>query len=364
MRMPMIMLIESSTLWVDRLTPGAVNTWDLLKKPLSKGIVHHPRPLNDLKTSTTSSRKAMNRYTKLGNGLNTMNRQLLDSQGPIPGMTTTQALTAIQTMADHFQKWHDGTSSRNISSSSNTDGLAAIISKLDNLGRDMKKLKENVHAIQVGCQIYEGPHLDKECPLNEEVKQLEEVKYREFGRSAPFSGSNGPKFRVGPPGYYTRTDNRPPYGEKRPSLEELMNKHQEESARRSAEMKEWTTNGTPSSSVGECKVVNNDHETQHRPISSRKLNDKEDWTTKDIQCQFPPKELNPGNFTLPCTIGNFNFYGMTDLGASVNVMHRNTFEYLRLTNLRNTNMLVKMADMTKKAPLEVLKTSQVRINNS
>nr|GEX25227.1 ribonuclease H-like domain-containing protein [Tanacetum cinerariifolium] len=37
-----------------------------LKKPLSKGIVHHPRPLNDLKTSTTSSRKAMNRYTKLG----------------------------------------------------------------------------------------------------------------------------------------------------------------------------------------------------------------------------------------------------------------------------------------------------------
>nr|GEZ83794.1 hypothetical protein [Tanacetum cinerariifolium] len=67
---------------------------------------------------------------------------------------------------------------------------------------------------------------------------------------------------------------------------------------------------------------------QHRPISSRKLNDKEEWTTKDIQCQLPPKELNLGNFTLPCTIGNFNFYGMADLGASVNVMPRNTFEYL------------------------------------
>ncbi|GJY26573.1 hypothetical protein Tco_0401299 [Tanacetum coccineum] len=81
--------------------------------------------------------------------------------GPIPGMTPTQALTAIQTMADHSQKWHDGTSSRNLSSSSNTDGLAAIVSKLDNLGRDMKKLKENVHAIQVECQICKGPHLDK-----------------------------------------------------------------------------------------------------------------------------------------------------------------------------------------------------------
>ncbi|GKB95792.1 hypothetical protein Tco_0981929 [Tanacetum coccineum] len=168
-----------------------------------------------------------------------MNCQLLDSQGPIPGMTLTQALTAIQTMADHSQKWHDGTSRRNVSSNNNTDGIAAIVSKLDNLGRDMKKLKENVHAIQVECQIYEGPHLDKECPLNEEVKQLEEVKYREFGSSASFNGSNGSKFRVGPLGYYTHTDNRPSYGEKRPSLEELMNKHQEESARRSVEMKEW-----------------------------------------------------------------------------------------------------------------------------
>ncbi|GJU57287.1 RNA-directed DNA polymerase, eukaryota, reverse transcriptase zinc-binding domain protein [Tanacetum coccineum] len=75
--------------------------------------------------------------------------------------------------------------------------------------------------------------------------------------------------------------------------------------------------------------------------------------TKVLQCQLPPKELNSGNFTLPCTIGNFNFYGMADLGASVNVMPRNIFEYLRLANLRNTNMLVEMADMTKKAPSEI-----------
>nr|GEU67216.1 putative reverse transcriptase domain-containing protein [Tanacetum cinerariifolium] len=118
------------------------------------------------------------------------------------------------------------------------------------------------------------------------------------------------------------------------------------------EIQARTTNGTPSSSIEECRVVNNDHETQHRPILSRKLNDKKEWATKDIQCQLPPKELNLRNFTLPCTIGNFNFYGMADLGASVNVMPRNTFEYLRLANLRNANMLVKMADMTKKGPLD------------
>nr|GEY86373.1 hypothetical protein [Tanacetum cinerariifolium] len=138
--------------------------------------------------------------------------------GPIPGMTPTQALTAIQTMANHSQKWHDGTSSRNVSSNSNTNGLAVIVSNVDNLGRDMIKLKENVYAIQVGCQICESPHLDKECPLNEEFKQVEEVKYGKFGRPAPFNGSNEAKFRVGPPGYYTRIDNRPSYEEKRPSL--------------------------------------------------------------------------------------------------------------------------------------------------
>nr|GEV74429.1 RNA-directed DNA polymerase, eukaryota, reverse transcriptase zinc-binding domain protein [Tanacetum cinerariifolium] len=66
---------------------------------------------------------------------------------------------------------------RNISSSSDIGGLVVVISKLDNLRRDMKKLKENVHAVQTGCQICEGPHLDKECPLNKEVKQVDEVKY-------------------------------------------------------------------------------------------------------------------------------------------------------------------------------------------
>ncbi|GJS32232.1 hypothetical protein Tco_0530614 [Tanacetum coccineum] len=154
-------------------------------------------------THDINSHQKVNIFYK---GLSTMNRQLLDSQGPIPGMTPAQALTAIQTMADHSQKWHDRMTSGNIGSSSSNDGLAALVSKLDNLGRDMKKLKESVHAIQVGCQICEGPHLDKDCPLNEEVKQVEKVRYGKFGRTTPFNGSNGGKFRIGPPGYYTKTD--------------------------------------------------------------------------------------------------------------------------------------------------------------
>nr|GEU57726.1 DNA-binding pseudobarrel domain-containing protein [Tanacetum cinerariifolium] len=105
------------------------------------------------------------------------------------------------------------------------DGCIDSLQELSTLGTSLKK------------PLSKGLYLDKECPLNEEVKQMEEVKYGEFEPFTPFNESNGVKCHVGPSGYYTRTDNRPPYEEKRPSLEELMNKHQEESARRSTEMK-------------------------------------------------------------------------------------------------------------------------------
>ncbi|GJR50274.1 hypothetical protein Tco_1400795 [Tanacetum coccineum] len=80
-------------------------------------------------------------------------------------------------------------------------------------------------------------YLDKDCSLNKEVKSVEEVMYGEFGCSSLFN--NGAKYHVGPLRYYTFVDNRPPFREKRPSLEELLNKHLEESTVRRAKMEEW-----------------------------------------------------------------------------------------------------------------------------
>ncbi|GKA20095.1 hypothetical protein Tco_0700084 [Tanacetum coccineum] len=75
--------------------------------------------------------------------------------GPIPGMTPTQALAAIQTMADYLQKWHDRTSSRNVSSTSNTDGLAAIIWRLSvewlNLGTKLRRMKALLKSWVIDC---------------------------------------------------------------------------------------------------------------------------------------------------------------------------------------------------------------------
>ncbi|GJV31812.1 reverse transcriptase domain-containing protein [Tanacetum coccineum] len=300
-------------------------------------------------------------------------------------------------MADHSQKWHDETTSRNIGSSSSKDGLDALVNKLDNLGRDIKKLKESVHAIQVRCQICEGPHLDKDCPLNEEVKQVEEVRYGEFGRTTPFNGNNRGKFRVGPPGYYTNIDNRPLYGENRQSLEELLAKHQEESAQRSTELEGWikklqenaeinTRNQSAllrnletqieqltkeihfdkilNSSTEQIKTVTSDQETSglnklHR-VSF--ISGPESNTPEVLQHQLPPKELNLGSFTPPCTIGKFIFYAMADLGASINVMPRSIFEHLHLTNLKKTNMLCEMTDMYEKAPFGIVENILVKID--
>nr|GEZ45028.1 hypothetical protein [Tanacetum cinerariifolium] len=242
---------------VDRLTLGAVNTWDLLKKAF---IQRYCPPS-----------KTAKRLEDIHNFKQEIDESLYQ---------------AWERLNDLLYKCptHDINSHQKVS-------------KLDNLGGDMKKLKENVYAIQVGCQIYEGPHLDKECLLNEEVKHVEEAKYGEFRCLTLFNESNGAKYRIGPPGYYTRIDNRPLYKEKRPSLEELMNKHLEESARKSMKMNEWINKlqesaeinirnqsaslknletqieqltkelyfrGTKeilSSSTRQCKMVNTDYET-------------------------------------------------------------------------------------------------------
>ncbi|GJT91553.1 hypothetical protein Tco_1080398 [Tanacetum coccineum] len=176
-------------------------------------------------------------------------------------------------MADHSQKWHDGTSRRNVEdNSSNNNGIVALIDKMDNLGRDMKKLKESIHAIQVGCQLCKGPHLDKDCHLKEGVKQIEEAKFGDYGRSSPF---NNGRFHTGPLGYKNDSENT--------SLERL-----------------------------EAQIKHLTDELHSRASTSGQVKVEE----VSIKPQLPLKEPNPGILTLACTIGNFNFYALADLGAS------------------------------------------------
>ncbi|GKA07575.1 reverse transcriptase domain-containing protein [Tanacetum coccineum] len=174
-------------------------------------------------------------------------------------------------------------------------------------------------------------------------------------------------------------DNRPPFREKRPSLEELMNKHLEESTRRMAEMEEWLIkefhakagNDINCSSVDQCKAmyakektpINNiQHEISLVSNKCTQIIQENDVSSKVLPCQLPSKEINPRNFTLPCTIGSLNFYDMADLGAIVNVIPKSMFEHLKLDRLKKTDMLVEMAYMTKRSPIGIVENVLVKID--
>ncbi|GKA69304.1 hypothetical protein Tco_0775368, partial [Tanacetum coccineum] len=261
-----ITLTRAAKRWVDRLSLGSVDSWDLLKKAF---IQRYNDLLYKCPTHEINSHQKVNIFY---NGLGTMNFQLLDSQGPIPSMTPAQALTAIQTMANHSQKWHDDSSSRNIGSSSNSEGIAAIV----------------------------RAHLDKECPLNEEVKSVEEVKYSEFGRHPPFNA----------------------YYEVETQIEQLTK-----------EFHAKTTSEVPNSSVDQCKVLYANNEA---PIDNTSAN-----------------ESNGVSFIVNDDVHT---------GASVNVIPKFMFKHLKLANLKKTNMLVEMADMTKRAPIEIVENILVKID--
>ncbi|GKC52209.1 hypothetical protein Tco_1074954 [Tanacetum coccineum] len=103
-----------------RLPPGTVDSWDLLKKSFIQRYCPPLKTAKQLKEIRNFKQEGdetlyqaweryndilykfpthdINSHQKVNifyNGLGTMNRQMLDSKGPIPGMTPAQALTAI-----------------------------------------------------------------------------------------------------------------------------------------------------------------------------------------------------------------------------------------------------------------------------
>nr|GEZ31039.1 hypothetical protein [Tanacetum cinerariifolium] len=84
-------------------------------------------------------------------GLDVPTRHILDSKGAIPTMKVVDAKVAIQEMADHSQKWHNGT--------------------------EIKKVNEKVYAAQVRYESCGGPHYTRDCAMTEEGKTLDEAYY-------------------------------------------------------------------------------------------------------------------------------------------------------------------------------------------
>ncbi|XP_070039845.1 uncharacterized protein [Nicotiana tomentosiformis] len=74
------------------------------------------------------------------------------------------------------------------------------------------------------------------------------------------------------------------------------------------------------------------------------------------------KLSGPGNFTIPCTIGNYAFAkALCDLGASINVMPLAIYKRLGIGRARPTSMLLQLDDRTVKRPSGILDDVLVQV---
>ncbi|GJZ57939.1 hypothetical protein Tco_0613433 [Tanacetum coccineum] len=78
---------------------------------------------------------------------------------------------------------------------------------------------------------------------------------------------------------------------------------------------------------------------------------------------LPPKEKDPGSFTLPCIINNLCFSkALADLGASVSVIPFLTYTNLGLEKLAPTKLIVELVDRTVKRPKGITENVLVGID--
>ncbi|GJV24482.1 putative reverse transcriptase domain-containing protein [Tanacetum coccineum] len=105
--------------------------------------------------------------------------------------------------------------------------------------------------------------------------------------------------------------------------------------------------------VEECKTVYKSRQMKTSKTdtvlkASSDTVEEDSRPSRTLQCQLQSKELRPGSFSLPYT--------------SVNIMPNLVFEYLKLTNLKKTDTLVGMANMTQQAPLGTVENVLVKID--
>ncbi|XP_039050452.1 uncharacterized protein LOC120191588 [Hibiscus syriacus] len=74
-----------------------------------------------------------------------------------------------------------------------------------------------------------------------------------------------------------------------------------------------------------------------------------------FQKKLPPKYKDPGMFTIPCKLGNVRIErAMLDLGASINVMPLSIYSSLNVGPLKETGVIIQLADRSNVYPEGVL----------
>ncbi|GJZ61625.1 reverse transcriptase domain-containing protein [Tanacetum coccineum] len=138
--------------------------------------------------------------------------------------------------------------------------------------------------------------------------------------------------------------------------------HEIEEVSSDEDVDEWLNAEISKRMIGQDKEEEEDALIDILKTVVEESEEEEGESSKTLPCKQQSNEINPGGFTLPCTISNLKIYAMADVGAGINMMPKSLFEHLKLTNLKKTSMVVEMADMTKKAPLGIVENILVKID--
>ncbi|GJW65987.1 ribonuclease H-like domain-containing protein [Tanacetum coccineum] len=236
-------------------------------------------------------------------------------------------------LTDMQEKWHNGTSSKAISTET-SDGLAAIQAQLNNLEREFKKVNKKVYTAQFGAPYQPAGH-----------------------------------YKVAGPGFYQRNNENSSYPDRRQTLEESLTKFMAKSAKRHEEnsniIKEIraSTDAAIRNQGASIKTLEIQIGQMSKVLQERGIGEAQDVKILEAYDHtLPQEEKDIGSFTLPCFIHNVCFdKALVDLGASVSVMPFSTYTNLGLGILSHTRLTIELADRTITQPRGIAKNVPVRI---
>ncbi|KAJ9539358.1 hypothetical protein OSB04_032091 [Centaurea solstitialis] len=248
-------LIGEARAWLRSLEPSSITTWEGLRsKFLSRFFP--PSKIDKLRAEIRSFQQqdgetiseAWERFKHLLNscpshelnkseqvqtfysGLAYSSRATLDSSagGVFMYKTPTEGYKLLEDMLIHNIDWRTdkrlqiprmaGKISTDFDPS---DELAAMKNQQVKFERKIEELIKSVHALQVGCEECNGPHLTKDCP-NKPMMTPEEVNYINRG---DYQGrwNNNRNFIPRPPGFFAPTQqNQRSDGEPHVSIEDRI----------------------------------------------------------------------------------------------------------------------------------------------
>ncbi|GJW10697.1 hypothetical protein Tco_1576524 [Tanacetum coccineum] len=293
--------------WLDRAPSKTINTWNLLKRIFILRFCppfKTSRQLEEIHKFRQDRRETLYQAWERYNDLlfKCLTRDLNDYQ---------KALVSIQEMADHAHKWHGEESNRE-TGEYNSNRMSIITDKLKNISRDMRNLKENLHAIKVRYESCNEIYYGENCLSSEEVKRVKVIESREDNLMV--------------------------------TTVHCMNSIGQKIIKKIGE-KEGSPQETPTKEPGtfvkivKRRIIEEQEKGERLPESLEKepvntllvntIRQTPDYTKSVLQNELPPKEKYPGSFILPCIIGNTTVSkAIVDLGASISVMPLSMFKRL------------------------------------